>query len=151
MRLAFLISSAVSNFHQKRYNNGDFKENCRKLAEMILPVLQQGTKRSANRDFQSRWAFCFFGLGKAASSFKSIFVFLRLYTQTCNKTQKIQLIHSNTTLGSRIFFQSVCWEWNCLLMKFPSTFFWPTLWFLGKSFIQDSKVNMYNQASKFKF
>merc|ERR1711935_1296418 len=41
VRLAFLISSAVSNFHQKRYNNGDFKENCRKLAEMILPVLQQ--------------------------------------------------------------------------------------------------------------
>ena len=54
VRLAFLISSAVTNFHQKRYNNGDFKENCRKLAEMILPVLQQGTKRSANRDFQSR-------------------------------------------------------------------------------------------------
>jgi len=54
VRLACLISSAVINFHRKHYNTGEFKERCRELADIILPVLQQSSKRSANRELQSR-------------------------------------------------------------------------------------------------
>lgn len=50
VRLASLISSAVIHFQRKHYNAGEFKETCRSLADIILPVLQQsnqGLKRSA--------------------------------------------------------------------------------------------------------
>ena len=48
VRLASLISSLVCKFHKNYYNTGEFKENCKALAEVLLPVLQQqGLKRSA--------------------------------------------------------------------------------------------------------
>ena len=48
VRLASLMSSAVCKFHKKYYNTGEFKENCKALAEILLPVLQhQGMKRSS--------------------------------------------------------------------------------------------------------
>lgn len=47
VRLASLISSLVVKFHKKYYNTGEFKENCKALAEVLLPMLQQqGLKRS---------------------------------------------------------------------------------------------------------
>jgi hypothetical protein len=44
IRLASLISSAVMNFHRKYYSTGEFKETCRALADIILPVLQQSNQ-----------------------------------------------------------------------------------------------------------
>ena len=41
IRLACLISSGVLSFHKKYYKTGEFKETCRALAAIVLPVLQQ--------------------------------------------------------------------------------------------------------------
>lgn len=56
IRLACLISSTVLNFHRKPHTS-DFKETCRSLADIILPVLQQNPqKRSRDRDNQNQVA-----------------------------------------------------------------------------------------------
>ena len=57
LRLASLISAAVINFHRKHYSTSEFKETCRSLADILLPVLQQSSKRSSSsREINSREA-----------------------------------------------------------------------------------------------
>ncbi len=77
IRLASLMASMVVSFHRKLYNTPEFKQYCKTLADMVMPVLQQvkkyfnskkivtlnvlilfqGTKRSArdsNKDSQEK-------------------------------------------------------------------------------------------------
>ena len=49
VRLASLISYLVCKFHKKYYNTLEFKDKCKALAEVLLPMLQQqGLKRSSS-------------------------------------------------------------------------------------------------------
>ena len=70
-----MISSAVINFHRKHHNTSEFKGSCRELADIILPVLQQSNKRSANRELQSRLGV----IHKLCYAFFSIFDHLPTY------------------------------------------------------------------------
>lgn len=59
IRLSCLISSAVISFHRKYFNTGEFKETCRALADIILPVLQQSSHKrssSSSRDLNLKEA-----------------------------------------------------------------------------------------------